>query len=117
MNILQMLSKSINTIYVKYIDKNIEEIEQIPIFYIGGSQTLPPPLEPEEEEEILSKLANGDESVRKILVERNLRLVVYIAKKFENTGIGIEDLISIGTIGLMKAINTFNTDKNNKLAT
>lgn len=117
MNILQMLSKSINTIYVKYIDKNIEEIEQIPIFYIGGSQTLPPPLEPEEEEEILSKLANGDESVRKTLVERNLRLVVYIAKKFENTGIGIEDLISIGTIGLMKAINTFNTDKNIKLAT
>ena len=117
MNILQMLSKSINTIYVKYIDKNIEEIEQIPIFYIGGSQTLPPPLEPEEEEEILSKLANGDESVRKILVERNLRLVVYIAKKFENTGIDLEDLISIGTIGLMKAINTFNTGKNIKLAT
>lgn len=117
MNILQMLSKSINTIYVKYMDKNSEEIEQIPIFYIGGSQTLPPPLEPKEEEEILERLANGDESVRKVLVERNLRLVVYIAKKFENTGIGIEDLISIGTIGLMKAINTFNTDKNIKLAT
>ncbi len=84
---------------------------------LDGSQTLPPPLDAKEEEEILQKLANGDESVRKILVERNLRLVVYIAKKFENTGIGIEDLISIGTIGLMKAINTFNTDKNIKLAT
>ena len=65
----------------------------------------------------MEKLSNGDESVRKILVERNLRLVVYIAKKFENTGVGIEDLISIGTIGLMKAINTFNTNKNIKLAT
>ncbi len=117
MNILQMLKNHINTIYAKYIDKSVEEIEHLPIFYIGGSQTLPPPLEPNEEEEILAKLSNGDESVRKILVERNLRLVVYIAKKFENTGIGIEDLISIGTIGLMKAINTFNTNKNIKLAT
>jgi RNA polymerase sporulation-specific sigma factor len=99
------------------MDKNVEDIEEIPIFYIGGSQTLPPPLEPEEEEEILAKLSCGDESVRKILVERNLRLVVYIAKKFENTGIGIEDLISIGTIGLMKGVNTFNSEKNIKLAT
>lgn len=117
MNILEILKSSINTIYVKYMNMNIEEIEEIPIYYIGGSQTLPPPLTPEEEEDILNKLSNGDESVRQILVERNLRLVVYIAKKFENTGIGIEDLISIGTIGLMKAINTFNTDKNIKLAT
>ena len=78
---------------------------------------MPPPLEPKEEEEVLEKLSKGDESVRKTLVERNLRLVVYIAKKFENTGVGLEDLISIGTIGLMKAINTFNTDKNIKLAT
>ena len=78
---------------------------------------MPPPLTSEEETEILEKLANGDESVRQTLVERNLRLVVYIAKKFENTGVGLEDLISIGTIGLMKAINTFNTDKNIKLAT
>lgn len=117
MNILQMLKSSINTIYVKYLDKSIEQIGELPIYYIGGSQTLPPPLEPKEEEEVLKKLAGGDESVRKTLVERNLRLVVYIAKKFENTGIGIEDLISIGTIGLMKAINTFNTDKNIKLAT
>ncbi len=115
MNILQILKNSINTIYIKYIGN--EEINNMPIYYIGGSQTLPPPLSLEEEEEILAKLSNGDESVRKTLVERNLRLVVYISKKFENTGVGIEDLISIGTIGLMKAINTFNTDKNIKLAT
>ncbi len=115
MNILQILKNSINTLYVKYIGD--DEIENFPIYYIGGSQTLPPPLEQKEEEEILEKLSNGDESVRKTLVERNLRLVVYIAKKFENTGVGLEDLISIGTIGLMKAINTFNADKNIKLAT
>ncbi|MCI8352418.1 MAG: RNA polymerase sporulation sigma factor SigE [Clostridia bacterium] len=117
MNILQILKDSINTIYVKYINKDIEDIYELPIYYIGGSQTLPPPLASEEEEEMLNKLANGDDEARQTLVERNLRLVVYIAKKFENTGIGIEDLISIGTIGLMKAINTFNTDKNIKLAT
>ena len=115
MNIFQVIKESVNTIIVKYI-KN-EEIESMPIFYIGGSQTLPPPLLPEEEKAELEKLAAGDESVRQTLVERNLRLVVYIAKKFENTGIGIEDLISIGTIGLMKAINTYDTDKNIKLAT
>ncbi len=117
MSILQMLKDSINTIYVKYMNKDIEDIYELPIYYIGGSQTLPPPLEPEEEEETLNKLANGDDGARQTLVERNLRLVVYIAKKFENTGIGIEDLISIGTIGLMKGVNTFNTDKNIKLAT
>ncbi len=117
MNFLQLLKNSINTIYAKCLSEDNLQIEEIPIFYIGGSQTLPPPLLPEEEEEILDKLSKGDEEQRKILVERNLRLVVYIAKKFENTGIGIEDLISIGTIGLMKAINTFNTNKNIKLAT
>ena len=115
MNLLQLLKNSINTLYVRYIGN--DEEENFPIYYIGGSQTLPPPLTTEEEIEILEKLSNGDESVRQTLVERNLRLVVYIAKKFENTGVGIEDLISIGTIGLMKAINTFNTDKNIKLAT
>ena len=115
MNILQMLKNSINTLYIKYIGDS--EIEHLPIYYIGGSQTLPPPLTQEEEQAVLDKLSKGDESVRKILVEHNLRLVVYISKKFENTGVGIEDLISIGTIGLMKAINTFNTDKNIKLAT
>ena len=115
MNLIQILKSSINTIYVKCIGKN--EIETMPIYYIGGSQSLPPPLNKEEEEDALKKLADGDEKIRQLLVERNLRLVVYIAKKFENTGIGIEDLISIGTIGLMKAINTFNTEKNIKLAT
>ncbi len=115
MNILQMLKYSINTIYVRYIQE--ENIDSLPIYYIGGNQILPPPLLPEEEEILLKKLAENDPETRKILVERNLRLVVYIAKKFENTGVGLEDLISIGTIGLMKAINTFNTDKNIKLAT
>lgn len=88
-----------------------------PVFYIGGSDSLPPPLSPEEESEYLSRLKLEGEAIRKILIERNLRLVVYISRKFENTGIGIEDLISIGTIGLIKAINTFNTEKNIKLAT
>ncbi len=115
MNLLQILRSSINAIYAKYL-KN-EDIDNLPIYYIGGSQTLPPPLSPEEEEETLQKIAAGQEELRQVLVERNLRLVVYIAKKFENTGIGIEDLISIGTIGLMKAINTFNVNKNIKLAT
>ncbi len=87
------------------------------MYYIGGADTLPAPLSLDEESELLDRLANGDESVRKILVERNLRLVVYIAKKFENTSSGLEDLISIGTIGLMKAINTFDVAKNIKLAT
>lgn len=117
MNILECIKEGFSTLCTKYITKEGVILEDNPIFYIAGSQTLPPPLTPAEEEEVLSKLANGDESVRQILVEKNLRLVVYIAKKFENTGIGIEDLISIGTIGLMKAINTFNTDKNIKLAT
>ena len=115
MNILEILKSKISTIYVKYL--NNEEIEEFPIYYIGGSQTLPPPLDAKEEEELLNRLSNHDIEARQILVERNLRLVVYIAKKFENTGVGIEDLVSIGTIGLMKAINTFNTGKNIKLAT
>ena len=115
MNLLKLIKESLDTIYVKYF-KN-DEIDYLPIFYIAGSQTLPPPLTPEEEKIEIEKLAAGDSNVKKTLVERNLRLVVYIAKKFENTGIGIEDLISIGTIGLMKAINTYNIDKNIKLAT
>ena len=85
------------------------------IYYIGGSDTLPPPLPREEEAAILERLP--EESARQTLIERNLRLVVYIAKRFDNTGINIEDLISIGTIGLIKAVNTFRTDKNIKLAT
>lgn len=86
------------------------------VHYIGGAETLPPPLTAEEETDILSRL-DEDESQRRVLVERNLRLVVYIARKFENTGVGLEDLISIGTIGLIKAANTFRADKNIKLAT
>ena len=117
MNIFEGIKESFNTLRIKYINCEGDIFEDNPIFYIAGSQTLPPPLTPEEEEEVLNRLSNGDESVRQILVEKNLRLVVYIAKKFENTGIGIEDLISIGTIGLMKSMNTFNTDKNIKLAT
>ncbi len=87
------------------------------IHYIGGSGALPPPLTKEEEEKLINTLKTDPASVRSELIERNLRLVVYISKKFENTGINIEDLISIGTIGLIKAINTFNPEKNIKLAT
>ena len=117
MKIKDFIKNSINTICAKYINEN-NEIEYLPIFYIAGSQTLPPPLEPEEEQKYIEQLDNEDNLLaRQTLVERNLRLVVYIAKKFENTGIGLEDLISIGTIGLMKGVNTFKSDKNIKLAT
>lgn len=87
------------------------------IYYINGTSTLPPPLEKDEEQQLLNQLESGSKEAKNRLIERNLRLVVYIAKKFENTGINVEDLISIGTIGLIKAINTFKTDKNIKLAT
>lgn len=86
------------------------------LFYIGGSDTLPPPLSQEEEKEIIARLKDSDEA-KTILIEHNLRLVVYLAKKFESTGINVEDLISIGTIGLIKAVNTFKAEKNIKLAT
>ena len=117
MKFVNLVKESINTICAKYLNED-NEIEYLPIFYIAGSQTLPPPLQPEEEIEFINKLSEEDNlEARQILVERNLRLVVYIAKKFENTGIGIEDLISIGTIGLMKGVNTFNSEKKIKLAT
>ena len=87
------------------------------VFYIGGSEVLPPPLKGEEERKALEALEEGDETAKRNLVEHNLRLVVYIAKRFENTSTGIEDLISIGTIGLIKAIGTYRLDKNIKLAT
>lgn len=87
------------------------------IYYINSPQTLPPPLSKEEEQELTENNANGDRYARDKLVEHNLRLVVYISKKFENSGVNIEDLISIGTIGLIKAVNTFRPDKNIKLAT
>ena len=92
-------------------------LEPPSVFYIGGSDTLPPPLPRQEEAEWISRLEQGELLARQTLIERNLRLVVYIARRFENTGINIEDLISIGTIGLIKAINTFRADKNIKLAT
>ncbi len=87
------------------------------IHYIGGADVLPPALSPEEEAVLIEKLGSGDETVRQTLIEHNLRLVVYIARKFDNTAVGAEDLISIGTIGLIKAINTFRAEKNIKLAT
>lgn len=87
------------------------------LFYIGGSDVLPPPLKAAEEARMLAEYAGGSMEARSILIEHNLRLVVYIAKKFENAGVNVEDLISIGTIGLIKAVNTFKADKNIKLAT
>ena len=92
-------------------------LEPPSVFYIGGSDTLPPPLEREREEQAVNALEQGDEEARSLLIEHNLRLVVYIAKRFENTGVNLEDLISIGTIGLIKAVNTFQSGKNIKLAT
>ena len=122
MDILEVIKNTLKSLQKKFFEDDDEIRYQLKlidssIFYIAGAQTLPPPLSQEEEMEILQEIEAGCEEKRKILVERNLRLVVYIAKKFENTGIGIEDLISIGTIGLMKAINTFNISKNIKLAT
>ncbi|MBO5727922.1 MAG: RNA polymerase sporulation sigma factor SigE [Oscillospiraceae bacterium] len=87
------------------------------IMYIGGSDTLPAPLSREEEGELIARLRQGDNAVKNRLIEHNLRLVVYIARRFENTGINIEDLISIGTIGLIKAVDTYDPSKNIKLAT
>ncbi|OAT81849.1 sporulation sigma factor SigE [Desulfotomaculum copahuensis] len=87
------------------------------VHYVGSSEALPPPLSNDEESYLIDKLEAGDGAVRTVLIERNLRLVVYIARKFENTGVGIEDLVSIGTIGLIKAVNTFDPGKKIKLAT
>lgn len=87
------------------------------VFYIGGTDILPPPLKGSEEQEALDKLEQGEESAKQLLIERNLRLVVFIARRFENTGVNLEDLISIGTIGLVKAVDTYRRDRNIKLAT
>ncbi len=95
----------------------LKSTESDTVFYVNGPETLPPPLSKEEEQELMDKLGEGDETVREKLIVHNLRLVVYIAKKFESSGVGLEDLVSIGTIGLIKAVNTFRTDKNIKLAT
>ena len=92
-------------------------LRQETLFYIGGSDVLPPPLKGEEERQALEALENGDEEGKKLLIERNLRLVVFIARRFENTGVNLEDLISIGTIGLIKAVGTYRRDRNIKLAT
>ena len=105
------LVKKIGEYFLSFKDRDADSI-----YYIGGSDVLPPPLEKEEEELYIGQMAE-DEGAKRVLIERNLRLVVYIARKFENTGIYVEDLISIGTIGLIKAINTFNPEKNIKLAT
>lgn len=105
----------IKNVYLKIL--KILGINENELYYISGPDKLPAPLEPQEEQELLEKLMVKSVEAKNILIERNLRLVVYIAKKFENSGVNIEDLISIGTIGLMKAINSYNLDKNIKLAT
>ena len=104
-------------IHVKELLRRLGLLQPAKLMYIGGSAVLPPPLKPAEEQALLARLAEGEEAARQKLIERNLRLVVYIARRFENTGINIEDLISIGTIGLIKAIGTFRADRNIKLAT
>jgi len=106
----------IQIIYLRVIQKFKPGLSNW-IYYIGGSEALPPPLESDEELFLISRLKEEERVVRTILIERNLRLVVYIARKFENTGIGVEDLVSIGTIGLIKAVNTFDPEKRIKLAT
>lgn len=116
MKVMALIKLRIKELYEK-INSFITILSNNEVYYIGGAETLPPPLNVEEEMEILKLLDSEKDKAKKILVERNLRLVVYIAKKFENSGVNIEDLISIGSIGLMKAINTFDINKNIKLAT
>ena len=108
---LKLLNK-IRTIFL-----NLSKEENGSVYYVNGPETLPPPLTKDEELALMARLGEGDDAVREKLIVHNLRLVVYIAKKFESSGVGIEDLVSIGTIGLIKAVNTFKTDKNIKLAT
>ncbi|MCX7695196.1 MAG: RNA polymerase sporulation sigma factor SigE [Caloramator sp.] len=114
---MKLLRFLINTILkkIREIYSSILGLDEV--YYVGGNDVLPPPLSNEEEKELVDKLKTGDESVKNTLIERNLRLVVYIARKFENTGVGVEDLVSIGTIGLIKAVNTFDPIKKIKLAT
>ena len=103
--------------FIGLIKRLLSFIKGKDVFYINGSENLPPPLTKQEEQKVLDDIEKGDSSAREKLIVHNLRLVVYISRKFENTGIGIEDLISIGTIGLIKAVNTFCPSKNIKLAT
>ncbi len=106
---MTLINKIILKLKLKFFSRSL--------FYISGAQTLPPPLSTEQEQEVIKSLSDGDEKAKELLIVHNLRLVVYIAKKFENTNINIEDLISIGTIGLIKAVNTFSPDRNIKFAT
>jgi RNA polymerase sporulation-specific sigma factor len=115
LKLFKKLKLGILILYIRILQKL--GLEPSSIFYVGSSEALPPPLTNDEESFLIGKLQEGDKAVKPILIERNLRLVVYIAKKFENTGIGIEDLVSIGTIGLIKAVNTFDPEKKIKLAT
>ncbi|SHE55105.1 RNA polymerase, sigma 29 subunit, SigE [Caloramator proteoclasticus DSM 10124] len=114
---MKMLRLVIDTILKKLREIYSSILGLDEVYYVGGNDVLPPPLSNEEEKELVDKLRAGDESVKNVLIERNLRLVVYIARKFENTGVGVEDLVSIGTIGLIKAVNTFDPVKKIKLAT
>ena len=109
--------KKIKDFMLNLIFKIISRLYSGEVHYVGGAQNLPPPLSKQQEEEILLEIENDNFERRELLVVHNLRLVVYIARKFENTGVGIEDLISIGTIGLIKAVNTFRPSKKIKLAT
>lgn len=117
-NVSKLFSKLINEVQ-GFISRFLSRFKIFArrIDYIGGNDALPPPLTKEEEEALVENLEMGDESIRSILIQRNLRLVVYIARKFENTGVNVEDLISVGTIGLIKAVNTFAPEKKIKLAT
>ncbi len=116
MSLFNKLKMHYQVLRIKIISK-LQFVKARFIYYISGNEALPPPLSTEEEVSLISRLDQGDLSVKGTLIERNLRLVVYIARKFENTGVGVEDLISIGTIGLIKAVNTFDPSKKIKLAT
>ena len=105
---------------MEFVRNVIEKIRRMlggSVYYVGGSDVLPPPLKGTEEQAVLERLETGDAEAKKLLIERNLRLVVFIARRFENTGVNLEDLISIGTIGLIKAVDTYRRDRNIKLAT
>lgn len=117
MKFMRMIGLRIRLFYLRILLKLNLVREDNYIHYIGGSEALPPPLTIDEESFLISRLGTDYLGAKNILIERNLRLVVYIARKFENTGVGVEDLVSIGTIGLIKAINTFDPIKNIKLAT
>jgi RNA polymerase sporulation-specific sigma factor len=117
MRITWSIVKLIVKLKAIYVFQKLGLLEPDEVFYVGSSEILPPPLSSDEEVFLLNCLQKGDSGVKSIFIERNLRLVVYIARKFENTGVGIEDLVSIGTIGLIKAVNTFDPVKRIKLAT